>query len=163
MQPDRFVWAWALLAAVSCARARTSEAPAAAPAEPPAESVPQEPAVAAPGGEPYASTSTEFRTLAEAESALAEAKAEIDRLGGAPPTAGAAAPPSAKAEESAARAADVKKADGGCDDACRAFASLARAADAVCRLDTQNTGRCERARQTVVDAERRLASCGCRR
>lgn len=50
---------------------------------------------------------------------------------------------------------------GTCEIACRAFASLNRASDAVCRLDASDGRRCERARQIQRDAARRVSDCGC--
>lgn len=161
-------WACIALCAVACARARASEAPASAPAEPPTESAPQAPAGQGPSSAEQAGTpSTEYRTLAEAESALERAKAELDRFGfAAPPPAepeAPQAPRSKKAESGTPEAGIEQKAGDGCASACRAFASLLRAADAVCRLETDQGGRCTRAQKVVSDAERRVATCGCPR
>jgi hypothetical protein len=50
-----------------------------------------------------------------------------------------------------------------CETACKAFSSLERASDAVCRLDTEGGGkRCERAKQIREDAARRISSCSCK-
>jgi hypothetical protein len=59
--------------------------------------------------------------------------------------------------EEAPRAKEVSA----CDTACKAFSSLSRASDAVCRLDTDGGQRCERAKKIREDASRRVASCGC--
>jgi hypothetical protein len=48
-----------------------------------------------------------------------------------------------------------------CDKTCRAFASLSRAAAAVCRLDTPNGARCANATGAVGRARSRVASCAC--
>src|SRR6185436_7462486 len=48
-----------------------------------------------------------------------------------------------------------------CETACKAFSSLARASDAVCRLDEGGGQRCERAKKIREDASHRVASCGC--
>ncbi len=120
-------------------------------------------------------------TLAEAEAWLESARADLDRLalndaspkasgGAAAPTEAAAprpAPPRAEkraadqAAEAPAQRAPEKDAADRCETACKAFSSLSRASDAVCRLDSQGGARCERARQIQSDASRRVASCGC--
>jgi hypothetical protein len=95
-------------------------------------------------------------TLADAEALLERSRAELEgRALNAPPrdqvgssTADAASGPPAKA------AID-------CESVCKAFASLSRAGDAICRLDTETGKRCQRARQIRDDATRRVASCGC--
>jgi hypothetical protein len=48
-----------------------------------------------------------------------------------------------------------------CANTCRAFASLSRAAAAVCRLDAPNGTRCANASETVDRARSRVASCAC--
>jgi hypothetical protein len=88
----------------------------------------------------------EPESLPEAERALEQARSELE--GG---LAGGA-----KAD---------REASGGerdCATACRAFASLKRAADAVCRLaGPDEQPRCARARGVVAEGERRVAGCGC--
>jgi hypothetical protein len=156
-------WVWIGILAVSCARARASEAPASAPAEPQGEAAPQ------PAGIATTDAATpSYQTLAEAENALEKAKAEIEQLAFAQPppsSVSAGAPPSAKKEgaDKAAEAPGEQRADSGCGNACRAFASLLRAANAVCRLDAEGGDRCARAKLVVSDAERRVSSCGCPR
>jgi hypothetical protein len=132
----------------------------------------------------------EPQTLAEAEALLERSRADLDRLamnddaapasaaGNAAPAAepapapapAAAAPKAAPRDE--ARSADKAEAEApertqaqaketnACETACKAFSSLSRASDAVCRLDTEGK-RCERARQIRQDASRRVASCSC--
>jgi len=98
-----------------------------------------------------------------------------------PAAAGAAAPSmvpapaprmeSQRADKSAADSASVSDAAAeerprakevsACETACKAFSSLTRASDAVCRLDSDGGQRCERARKIREDASRRVASCGC--
>jgi hypothetical protein len=151
---------------------RKNEAPAAAP-----ESM----ATGAPGS---ARQEPEPKTLAEAEALFERSRADLDRLAlNAPPppvaaTAGAAAPAAepapapapqsaaprdeARAEKKAAEAeAPRAKEVNTCETACKAFSSLSRASDAICRLDTDGGKRCERARQIQQDAGRRVASCSC--
>lgn len=159
---------WATLAGLAAGCAKSSEAPAAAPAQ---ESSPGAPATLSAGEEP--------QTLADAEALLERSRADLDRLAlnqAAPPppaAAGAAAPTTAPAPAPAAaprdeaRSADKAEAEAprakevsACDTACKAFSSLTRASDAVCRLDTEGK-RCERARQIQQDASHRVASCSC--
>jgi hypothetical protein len=160
-------WAWIGLLAVACAPKRASDAPTSAPTEPQGEPAPAAPPPqpAAPGAGSADAATTEYRTLAEAEGALEQAKAEIDRLAFAqpPPSAAGAAPSKKEAADRGADALGEQKADSGCSNACRAFASLLRAANAVCRLDAEGGDRCARAKSVVTDAERRVSSCGCPR
>lgn len=117
-------------------------------------------------------------TLAEAEALLEKARADLDQLAlnepGAPASAAGAAPapvppPVSRAEEKrsadkadeAAASAPRKEANT-CETACKAFSSLQRASDAVCRLDTEvGAKRCTRAKQIREDAARRVSSCSC--
>lgn len=172
---------WALLVVgvglAGCAAQRSSESESAAPA-PPAN------APGVPASTQGSSTldQAEPATLAEAEAWLEKARADLDRLalndapppasGGAASPAEAAAPTPAppraqkraadKAEEAApATQAPEKEASNPCETACKAFSSLTRASDAVCRLDSAGGQRCQRARQIQGDASRRVASCGC--
>ncbi|HEX2875298.1 MAG TPA: hypothetical protein VHP33_28800 [Polyangiaceae bacterium] len=139
---------------------------------------------------PAEESEAEPATLADAEALLEKARADLDRLAlneqGAPgrAAAGAAAPSpapspppatataprdlkraekSSAADEAAAPAAPPApaKEPNACETACKAFSSLTRASDAVCRLDTDGGKRCERARQIRADASQRVASCGC--
>jgi len=74
-----------------------------------------------------------------------------------------------RAEKSSATSADAApaappapaKEASSCETACKAFSSLTRASEAVCRLDTDGGKRCDRARQIRADASQRVASCGC--
>ena len=99
--------------------------------------------------------------------------------GAAPPPAAAPAPaPATAAPEAAPSRDEARRADKSaasaeegerpqakavstCETACKAFSSLSRASDAVCRLDTDGGKRCERAKQIQQDASQRVASCGC--
>ncbi len=127
-------------------------------------------------------------TLEEAEAALARAQTELEAAlgpiafatpppaaadqasGAAPapaPKAGApaqerAAPSKAQRPEGEASRAESasKKEASDCALACRAFQSLNRAVDAVCRLDTGGE-RCSRARRVAADAQAKVASCSC--
>jgi hypothetical protein len=160
-----------------CGRAPAAAAPTSADPLAPSEEQ---------SGEKGSLESSEPATLAEAEQLLERARADLDRLAlnepGAPPAtaAGAAAPPapapapaaepardkraekSAAADEAEASAPPAKKVST-CETACKAFSSLERASDAVCRLDADGGQRCQRARQIREDAARRVQSCGCTR
>jgi hypothetical protein len=117
----------------------------------------------------------EPRTLQEAEALLEKARADLDRLAlnepsptpgsAAAPMAPSPAPPvrseSRRAESSEDGAAPAAEAESQCQTACKAYSSLSRASDAVCRLDAVGGERCGRARQIREDAARRVASCGC--
>jgi hypothetical protein len=163
-----------MLLLVACGRAPD----AAAPQAPVGEAAPSSVAGSAAEPEP------EPQTLAEAEALLDKARADLDRLAlyapGSPSEAAAetaapapAPPPSPAAtraeEKRADKAADqaeappAKKEANSCETACKAFSSLERASDAVCRLDTEGGGkRCERAKQIREDAARRVSSCSCK-
>lgn len=164
-----------MLLAVACGRAQDAPAPQA----PASEAAPSSLAGAAAEPEP------EPQTLAEAEALLDKARADLDRLAlnepaspseaaaGVPARVPAApAPPAAnrseekRADQAAtdqAEAPPAKKQASVCETACKAFWSLERASDAVCRLDTEGGGkRCERAKQIREDAARRVSSCSCK-
>lgn len=111
-----------------------------------------------------------FKTLQEAERALNQAKSDLDRLALAQPA------PSVGRCSAADRAAEKKDSKGAeppatagaaapnglCENACRAFSSLSRAASAVCRLDSSSSNsHCLRARRVVADSQQRVASCSC--
>jgi hypothetical protein len=162
-----------------CAAAPKTSAPSSAP-----EAVPGTPATAV---APQEEGAGEPATLADAEALLEKARTDLNRLalneavaplaGAAPPSAQMAPAPSPapardearRAEKSASSAADGAPAPATapanevstCQTACKAFSSLTRASDAVCRLDTEGGKRCERARQIREDASRRVASCSC--
>jgi len=149
-------------------RAAAPESPAAAPAPAP------------PGGpqgldrpKPEAAVEEQFSNLEAAERALNQAKADLDRLALAEPapTVGRNATldraaekketkPSARAS-SGAGAAAPSKSNTLCEEACRAFSSLSRAANAVCRLDGNGGTHCSRAKHVLADAQLRVASCSC--
>ena len=125
------------------------------------------------------------RTLQSLDEAVAEferAKAELDGAlalnanapkggsgaGAAPAPAPARARPRASTGDRAEAAEAPKdkpakkaEAETSCQTACRAFASLERAADSVCRLAGNGDARCARAKEIVTAAVPRVASCGC--
>lgn len=86
----------------------------------------------------------------------------------APPQAQPIPPSATRATERAPHAEDVGKASDGdeesgtpCELACRALASMKRAADAVCRLAGEADPRCTDARRRVSESETRVAACSC--
>lgn len=84
-------------------------------------------------------------TLEQAERQLAAATEELERLyGGA-----------------LAKAQPLAAGDTRCQEACRAFASLERASDAICRLTDDEHQRCVRAKRLVGEHEKRLRRCDC--
>lgn len=164
-----------MLLLVACGRAHD----AAAPQAPVGEAAPSSMAGSAGDPEP------EPQTLAEAEALLDQARADLDRLALNEPgsrsetAAEAAAPAPARPPSPAATRAEEKRVDqaaadeaeappakkqaSACETACKAFSSLERASNAVCRLDTEVGGkRCERAKQIREDAARRVSSCSCK-
>jgi hypothetical protein len=148
---------------------------------PPAEAAPAAPApVLAPQGldkpkSAEAARDDEFPNLEAAERALNQAKSDLDRLALAEPmkavgrTGSADSASASRAEKkdakrpasSAAGAAPASNAPNVCENACRAFASLSRAANAVCRMDGDNGAHCTRAKRVVSDSQSRVASCAC--
>jgi hypothetical protein len=110
----------------------------------------------------------ELTTLADAERALNQAKADLDRLALAEPALGHSAAVAEKKEAqrgapsaAGASAPATSTPSALCENACRAFASLTRAASAVCRLDGDGGTHCSHAKHVVSDSERRIASCTC--
>src|SRR5450755_3717761 len=117
-----------------------------------------------------ASADEDLSTLEAAERALNQAKADLDRLALAEPTpeiarsADAAEKKDAKrgAPSAAGASAPAGSAPSGqCEEACRAFASLTRAASAVCRLDGDGGSHCSHAKRVVTESQRRVANCTC--
>jgi hypothetical protein len=163
---------WALLlGASSLAACKKAEEPP--PTYAPAGAAPEAPQAdaVAPADEAPA-----FSTLEEAQAAFARAEQDLLTLqGGGPSGAGApaAAPPATapaeteRAAESEAEAApapepkDDKGAATGCSGLCRAFGSLSRAADAICRLAGEADERCTRARSSVRSNFQRVSVCRC--
>jgi hypothetical protein len=143
-------------------------APAAQGAQPAPELAPAEPGRAA---------QDDFTTVEDAEKALAQAQSELERvavLGPRPATGrgeaahGADKKAAARSAAPAAAGADLgapsgEGASGGsaCDNVCRAYSSLLRAANAVCRIDGDSGAHCAHAKQVRSDAERRVSSCSC--
>ena len=183
------LWAIAMLSACAEQRATEPAAPASSTgafAVPPAaEAAPRIAAPAAPAAAPApqgldqarssesAGKDEEFTNLEAAERALNQAKSDLDRLAlaDAPVQVGRAAPadgaPRAEKKDKSAHAASAGAAAASsaptalCDNACRAFASLSRAASAVCRLDGDGGSHCSRAKKVVADSQQRVSACAC--
>lgn len=105
----------------------------------------------------------EFTRLEDAEAALMRA---FEDLGGELPEKKKKPAKDGVSDASARPAATTQPAplgvgDPRCANACKAFASLRRAADAVCRLAGDSNARCSRAREIVKDSEERVKSCSC--
>lgn len=163
-------------AAPASAEAQTAARYAPAP-PPPAEAAPAAPALMPQGLDKpksaEAARDDEFPNLEAAERALNQAKSDLDRLALAEPMKAigraGSADSASRAEKkdakhpapSAAGAAPAGNAPGVCENACRAFASLSRAANAVCRMDGDNGAHCTRAKRMVSDSQSRVASCAC--
>jgi hypothetical protein len=157
--------AFAAAPAAELAPSLAPEAPAAAPPAP--QGLDQARSAESPAKE------EEFTNLEAAERALNQAKSDLDRLAlaEAPVQIGRAAPtngaPKAEKKDKSAHAASAGAAAASsapsalCDNACRAFASLSRAANAVCRLDGDGGAHCSRAKKVVADSQQRVSSCAC--
>jgi hypothetical protein len=145
-------------------------APVAAPASPPPAPAPQGLGDES-GKRKSAELDQEFATLEAAERALNQAKADLDRLALAEPSpvVGRGAPSDGAAEKKERSAAQAPKAGAAassapnalCENACRAFSSLSRAASAVCRLDGSSGSHCTHAKRVLADSQLRVASCSC--
>lgn len=131
-------------------------------APPPAAQQPSSPGYGQPGtaGAAPAPSSSDFKTLEQAEVALAAANEELARLFPAEQKRKRSAAP-AKATEGAQEAEASADRTDPCAQACRAFSSLKRAADAVCRLAGDPSAPCSRAKSLVTDNERRVTTCPC--
>jgi len=168
----------------ACANQKSEQAaPAASPnsvalSAPATEAAPAPPPAAAPApmldqsNRAEAAREDDFTTLEAAERALDQAKADLDRLALAEPapTLGrgvdsekAAKKPARSSAPSAAGAAAPAGVapNGQCESACKAFASLSRAANAVCRLDGDGGSHCAKAKKVVTDSAGRVAACTC--
>lgn len=166
-----------LLLAVGCASAGAPPpAPPAEPAQAPESAPASAPAAAAPA--PEATTppssmaedreeqkkSAGLETLPEAEAALDRASQELDRMYvAAGPVPRPSAPGGGAATGAAAPTArsEAKAESGSCDTACKAFDSLRRASDAICRLAGDDDARCARGKKLVDSNGKRVASCSC--
>jgi hypothetical protein len=138
------------MATQDAARPRV-DSPPPPPATPVVTSAPA--AASAPGSTP---PEAPLRTIEEAERALAEAEGQLlphvsidsdQPAGGTTPT---------EVEDKPAR-----RGPSPCDTACRAFSSMTRAADAICRMTSDRDERCTSARKRVRSSAARIAHCGC--
>ena len=96
--------------------------------------------------------------LERAERELAAADAE---LSGAP-AKGSEDPARAPGGEGAAAKPKSSAAQTTCTTTCKAFASLLRARDAICRIDGSDGERCSHANQIVERHTERSTGCGCK-
>jgi hypothetical protein len=88
-------------------------------------------------------TREELNSVADAEALLNAQSARLTKLLGG------------------AKAQALSAGDKRCDEACLAFASLKRAADAICRLAGDSDARCTRAKRIVDSSESKLKACSC--
>lgn len=139
----------------------------AAPAAGQTQSVPAAPPVApAPASEPSRATTDALEGEAGDELARAERElAEADQtLAGSTETSAAAAERDDGAPGRGAAPTKPKSSANQpppCVITCKAFASLVRARDSICRIDGSDGGRCNRANQIVERHTARSTSCGC--
>lgn len=173
MRPRRVVRSFLLASvATACAAPRapepaSPEAPApgygAAAPEAKAQAAPPSSTAAFAEDENGARTEESFTSVAEAEAALEKARAELNPS--PPPPADTGAPAKTEAKKapapSAAPAGGLAAGADRCGNACKAFASLKRAAGAVCRLAGESNARCKRAQGIVQENEARIAVCKC--
>jgi hypothetical protein len=96
---------------------------------------------------------------ARASGAAAPAKRETRRQAGSGAVASA---PKAAEKAAPSDAAALSEEGNACETACKAWASLLRAKDAICRLDSPTGARCSRAQGVVRDAESRVSVCNCK-
>lgn len=158
---QRLLPAFLTLSFVACAVQKSGE-PAQAPGEPPPpvppasqpqqqqQGYPSTPAT--PGNVLRGEHGDDFASVEDAERELERARRELvsvvsDKKNREP-----------KASE---QPAPLANGDSECGNACKAFASLRRAANGVCRLTNEGDARCVRARSVVKENETRVAACGC--
>lgn len=155
------VGTWLMAGLGACGRAsKQPRAPADSTSTPaPAEAAPEagreEEDATAPGAAPPpppAEPTLDESDLERAERELTRAAYELSILDQPVPT-----PDSA---EGSSRSSGSKPADR-CQMACRAFASLARARDAICRIDGQQGERCARANSIVEHHTSKVQACSC--
>ncbi|HEU4404642.1 MAG TPA: hypothetical protein VFS43_05055 [Polyangiaceae bacterium] len=139
---------------------------------------PQAPGSPADGAPSSLKTSDDsYASVDEAEQGLRRAQTELhsalgtapagDAAGGAPPPPAAEpaappppgparppAPPAPKREAQAQEAAP-------CATACRAFTSMTKAADTICRLAGPSDERCTKAQRSIEEARSSLRTCVC--
>jgi hypothetical protein len=117
-----------------------------------------------------------YANVDEAERGLRRAEAELRSIFG-PPTAGSAAgpqprsesrppspppPPPPPAPATAPPAGDAQAQDASsCATACKAFTSMTKATETICRLTSQTDERCSRAQRSLEDARSTLRTCVC--
>lgn len=125
-------------------------------------------ALAAPSPATPAAQAPAASGVIEPSSAKEEAKRKrsVETEASPPPA------PAARATRPADKADDYAQAEGEkdgardespCVNTCKAYASLLRAKNAVCRLDVPNGARCARAEGIVRDATPQVQSCQCAR
>ena len=107
-----------------------------------------------------------YQSVEDAERDLTSAEGSLTRAlppgqQSRPGTVSEAPKMAPSADEPAAPADAGAREPSPCEVACRALASMARAADAVCRLAGPDDPRCLSARKRVEDATTRAQACSC--
>ena len=105
-----------------------------------------------------------FASIAEAEAALDRAQAELNPKPAADKAGKTDQDGPARPKDSTTprpTATPQREAPDPCVNACKAFASLKRAAVAVCRLAGEADARCKRAQSIVSKNETRMTACKC--
>lgn len=134
----------------------SDEAEASESAEPPAPA----PAQALPPAPPAASNALKGEDeLAQAERELAAADRELSGQGPPAETTAAETAPGRGSGTSKPKSAAAQPKP--CATTCKAFASLVRARDSICRIDGSDGERCSRATAIVERHTPRSTSCGC--
>lgn len=133
-------------------------------AQQPGSTEPSSPTPAEPEGRLTKDDESSFASIDEAEAALAQAQAALNPELRADPAHKSSRPDAAaKPQTKTPSPAGSKPQDGSdrCLNACKAFASLKRAAAAVCRLAGEADARCKRAQSIVSENEARMTACKC--
>lgn len=99
-----------------------------------------------------------FASLEDAQKALDKAKEELAAYAPLEKKKASDTPP---AKPRSPRATALAEGDPRCESACKAFASLERAAKGVCRLTKDDDARCVRAKEIVEENRTRVAACKC--
>lgn len=97
----------------------------------------------------------DFTNVADAERDLERARGELALLGTSTKSS------TEKSGKKADEPEPLARGNASCGNACKAFSSLQRAANAVCRLTSEGDARCVRARTLVKENETRVSVCGC--
>ena len=101
-----------------------------------------------------------FADVGQAEALLSLASGTLDELFG-PKDVDRDGTESDHARQAKPKASKKAGGDTPCVTACKAIASMRRAAQAVCRLAGDDTERCKKAQTLLDESEKRVAACQC--